>query len=533
MKFHRLIQFICLGLFVLSLGLVPHLPLFPPDTFLRMDPLILMGAGIAGRVVFSFFWIILLLLFTTLLLGRYFCGHVCPLGTSIDVVDKLLAPFRKKRASPFLKAKRIRYLVLVFIMASALLGVSFVFWVSPLALATRLYGTVLLPVIRLLASGGINLLRNFDVEVLAYVVIAVPQFTQVWATSFVLLLIFSGGFFSPRFFCKFLCPSGAVFSLFSYRPLFRRQVEKKKCTECGQCLRHCPMEAIDPGYMEVDTGSCMVCRSCETICPDQAVSFTLSGRSEPIRFSRPRRDLIIAAAAGAGASLLALSNASGFYPPGHVLPGPEGVIRPPGALPEALFLARCVRCGVCMAACPTNTLQPVGLAAGFTGLFSPEISPVMGPCEPQCCQCGRVCPTQAIPLLSKSEKLHAKAGTARILSNRCIAWEQEKSCLICDEICPFDAIELKTLKHYSVAVPFINENKCWGCGFCEYKCPISPGKAIRVEPFGALRLSKGTYSKAAVQQGLDLSIARKKTGHAGGYLKEDESSESLPPGFTD
>ena len=63
-----------------------------------------------------------------------------------------------------------------------------------------------------------------------------------------------------------------------------------------------------------------------------------------------------------------------------------------------LFQAQCIRCGECMRACPTNTLQPAWLRAGPTGMFSPCLTPVRGPCEPLCTRCGDVCPFTAVEL---------------------------------------------------------------------------------------------------------------------------------------
>jgi MauM/NapG family ferredoxin protein len=178
------------------------------------------------------------------------------------------------------------------------------------------------------------------------------------------------------------------------------------------------------------------------------------------------------------------------------------LIRPPGALPEPMFQARCVRCGECVKGCLTNTLQLVWLEAGISGLWTPRITARLAGCEQNCNLCGHICPTGAIRPLSMEDKPFAKVGTARIIPSRCIAWEQNKRCLICDEICPYNAISSQFVPGHTVTVPVIDENRCNGCGYCENKCPVIGESAVVVEPLGELRLASGSYTEKAKELGL-------------------------------
>ena len=128
------------------------------------------------------------------------------------------------------------------------------------------------------------------------------------------------------------------------------------------------------------------------------------------------------------------------------LQGKQALIRPPGALPEGDFLRSCVRCGACMKSCPTNTLQPCLWEGGLAGLWSPKVEPRFAACDQHCNACGRVCPTQAIRSLPLEEKTHARIGTAVIRKEQCLVWAQDKLCLICDEICPYNAIVFRTIE---------------------------------------------------------------------------------------
>jgi ferredoxin len=220
----------------------------------------------------------------------------------------------------------------------------------------------------------------------------------------------------------------------------------------------------------------------------------------------------------------------------------SGLIRPPGALPETEFQARCVRCGECIKGCLTNTLQPVWFEAGLSGMWSPKITARLAGCEQGCNLCGEVCPTAAIRPLTLEEKSFAKVGTARIDKTRCIAWEQDKKCLICDEICPYNAIVSQFAAGHPITVPVIDEDKCNGCGYCECKCPVAGESAIIVEPYGELRLASGSYKEKARELGLvfhakdsveDHTILNRDHGEGKGLpaAPAPKDEKKLPAGF--
>jgi MinD superfamily P-loop ATPase containing an inserted ferredoxin domain len=123
-------------------------------------------------------------------------------------------------------------------------------------------------------------------------------------------------------------------------------------------------------------------------------------------------------------------------------------------------------------------------------------------CEQTCNVCGQVCPTGAIRNLSLIEKQYAKVGTAALLRDRCLAWAQNKRCLICDEQCPYNAIVTIREPQHTVGVPVVIPDKCNGCGQCEDKCPVLGESAIIVSPHGELRLTEGSYVAKAKELGL-------------------------------
>jgi len=537
MVLRRIFQSISLVVFLVLLWFAafPLILPVPVDLFLRMDPMVLVTTLTVTRRIVPALLLAAAIVGLTVVFGRFFCSMVCPLGTTVDITDRLIrrSPVAEDPRSPTLTL--VKYLVLCFVIAAALLGVSLAFLASPISLATRLYGLLGYPVLSLAANAGLTLIRPLaeplGIDALAYAGLASPRFALQWLTVVILGGVFACGLMAPRFWCRYLCPAGAVFALASLSPLLKRRVSPE-CTSCGLCREKCPMDAIAQDPHVTDGSECISCRTCVRVCPVDAVRFSFSPRGllkRTILFSEYRRALILSGMAGLGTALVALTSLKGMAREsvqGQVTD--PSLIRPPGAVPEPLFRGKCVGCGECMKTCPTNTLQPAGLAAGLSGLMSPVIVPRRGPCDPACAACGQVCPTRAIRPLSLDEKRYAKVGTAYVIPHKCIAWEFGRPCLVCDEVCPYGAVELKTVEGISVAVPFVDETKCNGCGFCEYYCPVQARSAIVVEPMDELRLEKG--SDLAMSRELGLSFEPKKKQ---GRVRMPEIPEgSLPPGFT-
>ncbi|MEW6187743.1 MAG: 4Fe-4S dicluster domain-containing protein [Thermodesulfobacteriota bacterium] len=538
MSFRLTVQLINLFLFLFLLGAAISIgsTAFPVDLYLRMDPALVLFTVLSARVFLLAFIPSLIVLAAALILGRVFCSHFCPMGTTLELIGKVRLWGKKRKGLPTYLS-RIKYLLLGFLLGGSFLGVSWVFIASPLSLITRFYGIFIYPLLSLAGESGLTVIRPLAEKIgwtgLVYSRIAVPVFsTQLFILSFFFALFILEGFF-PRFWCRILCPAGAMLALFSRRPLIRRKVAGS-CTDCGKCVRACPMSAIESESIKtIRFPECIVCSTCEKICPEKAISFPgtrVEKEPKAQNLYPERRQFLLAGAAGALTAVSGLTGLDGPKATGKVGKiDHDPMLRPPAALPEAEFLARCVRCGECLAACPTNTLQPVWFESGVMGLFSPKLTPRIGYCDPHCHQCALVCPTGAIAFLSAEERLWVKTGTAVIYKEKCLAWEQKKGCMVCDEVCPYKAVEFRFQEGNPVPVPEVHEERCSGCGYCEHFCPVKPEKAIIISPNGAIRLAKGSYIEAAKKLGLDLSLKQASQG----VLPSDTKplSPSRAPGF--
>ncbi|HHJ11780.1 MAG TPA: ferredoxin-type protein NapG [Chromatiales bacterium] len=157
-------------------------------------------------------------------------------------------------------------------------------------------------------------------------------------------------------------------------------------------------------------------------------------------------------------------------------------LRPPGALAEDDFHAKCIKCGQCVVDCPYDTLKlaaPGDLAPIGTPFFEPRQIPCyMCPDIP----CMNACPTGALTGLERIED--ARMGLAVIDIENCLSWNGLR-CEVCYRVCPVKGKAITTevnprkLSKHAMFVPIVHSDACTGCGMCEEACPTEEA-AIRV-----------------------------------------------------
>ena len=208
--------------------------------------------------VMSFTVFLVLLLALTVVLGRFFCGYVCSFGLLGDAVyaagnalAKKLGIKRKPLPAKLeLVLRGIKYVVLVGICAAVLMG---------------FYTTI-----------------NNNSPWTVFGKLANLSVSNVTAVGAVLLgLVVLGMLLKERFFCEFLCPLGALFSILPTLPTGRMRRQRPKCRKnCAACKHACPVSIEPKGGLLA--GECIMCNGCADVCPQENVTCGLELRADQL-----------------------------------------------------------------------------------------------------------------------------------------------------------------------------------------------------------------------------------------------------------
>ncbi|MGN6641915.1 MAG: 4Fe-4S binding protein, partial [Verrucomicrobiota bacterium] len=467
---------------------------WPVNWFLQLDPLVALGTLLTTCTLYAGLLWGVLTIALTILIGRFFCGWVCPFGALHQFIG-WIGRRRKKHAervalNQFRPAQAIKYYLLIALLSAAAggliseiiqlphhqhtaaswlliavllvltwlalrkvvrtfkealigfliilgawIGISFI--AQPKAFAAASLQTGLLDPIPLIhRSVNLVVLTAFDGSGAAN-----RFYVAAWSIALVFLLALLLNLWIPRFYCRFICPLGALFGVLVRWTPWRIGKRVGECRSCELCENNCE-GACDP-FGTIHTSECLLCMNCLHACRSAKMVYgpnrSASGEVEATGVTR--RGFVIAA--GAGMAMVPAMRLGGFLDHNWN----SNVVRPPGALAEEDFLNRCIKCGQCMRVCPTNVIQPALLEAGLGGLWTPILNFRIGTsgCQLNCIACGQICPTAAIRPLALEEKLGTNAfaaagpirmGTAFVDRGRCLPWAMDVPCIVCQENCP-------------------------------------------------------------------------------------------------
>lgn len=534
---------------------------WPVNLFLWLDPLSAIGTALTTHTLYWPFLWTLAAIILTIIFGRFFCGWVCPFG-ALHQFTGYIANRRKTTASKILlnryrKAQSIKYFILILFLAMAafpsIAAALQTGLLDPIPLVTRSFNLLLLPLVD----------RAFGLAS------ATARFYEgAWFILIIFLAAILLNLIIPRFYCRFICPLGALFGLMGRFAIWRIGKTQSECINCKLCEQSCEGGCEPAGSIRIS--ECVLCFNCLDDCKHRLIGYqtrpSLAGEITGPDISR--RGFVLSLASGIIAvPAVRLSNKLGanWY---------HKIIRPPGALSEEEFLKRCIKCGQCMRVCPTNVIQPGGIEGGLENLWTPVLNNQIGSsgCQLNCVACGQACPTSAIRPITLSEKLGVndfakagpiKIGTAFVDRNRCLPWSMDKPCIVCEENCPVSPKAIYTQESFntirdgiltidsvsgniievkeplvpekfasgdyylqfgygqrskitansdnSIEIsndgevkeipaeggkievqvrlqrPYVDIERCIGCGVCEHECPVSGIKAIRVSAVGETR----------------------------------------------
>jgi ferredoxin len=509
------------------------------ELFLTIDPLVSLSTGVAAR---SWIWSLTsaaIILLVCVFIPRGFCGYLCPLGTVIDLFDWAIAG-RVKRFNVPADGwwVHIKYYLLFGIMVAACCGVLVSGFFAAIPVITR----GLLFIVSPLQTGT---LRGWH--------LVPPPNIGHWISIGLFFAVLGLGFLKPRFWCKYVCPSGAVFSLGNLFRVTERKVEDT-CINCNKCVEICPFDAIKPDFTTRVT-DCTLCQTCGGVCPTHAIKFVdrfnliqLKTYNDPPTHETAlgRRGFLAASvglAAGAAGGLAAAGTATAWGADADNKEKRQPV-RPPGSLPEQSFLQACIRCGECFKACPNDVLHSLGFQQGLEGLWTPHVAADWAGCESSCNACGQVCPTGAIRAIPLEEKRVCRIGLAEVNLQTCLPYAGKEACQLCVDECVhagYNAIEFTRVRTEVDAegnpvedsgflAPVVLADKCVGCGLCQTRCyginvldkHLLPESAIIIRAGEGKedRLASGSYLALRAAEEQSRAEQKKQTGGGESYLPD-------------
>jgi len=195
--------------------------------------------------------VLIILSVLTMITGRIFCGWMCIFGSLNDwiyIVSNKLLKIRfkvNKTADKYLKY--VKYLVLA--------GIAGLVWTGIANLPSGSSPWDAYPQI-----------LDFNYMLKEYLIGAI-----------ILVLIGIGAMFIERFFCRYLCPLGAIFAILSKFKIYKVNKEKSNCGSCKACSLKCSM-GIDLNKVDVvNSGECIQCFNCVSICPKNNARIKAAG----------------------------------------------------------------------------------------------------------------------------------------------------------------------------------------------------------------------------------------------------------------
>ena len=479
---------------------------WPVNWIIELDPLVGLATLLSTRTLYAgLLWGVATIVLT-IILGRFFCGWVCPFGAIHQfvgfVANRKRSVAAKIKLNRYHPAQSIKFWILTFMLTISALELAVEFLRLP---ATQLWlcGILILVVLTFsgiyaVRHGRVNLkkaavffpgfvvlwfllshlfkenqtsaaslqiglldpislvYRSFNLIVLPLIdqtalkLSAVPRlYDGTWLIAAVFLGAVLLNLVIPRFYCRFICPAGALFAVLSRFSLWRIGKISDDCPDCHICEKNC--EGACSPTSEIRFNECVLCVNCINDCRHGLMTYQTapSATGEIPRTNLSRRQFLTATISGA--ALIPMLRVSGSLGSNWN----PAVVRPPGALPENEFLSRCIKCGQCMRICPTNVIHPAGLEGGFEGLWTPTLNFRIGTsgCQFNCIACGHLCPTAAIRPISLDERLGRKRfadqgpikiGTAFIDRGRCLPWAMDRPCIVCQENCPVSPKAIST-----------------------------------------------------------------------------------------
>ena len=431
--------------------------------------------------------VVVALVLLTLLFGRVYCSVICPLGVTQDLFAWIGDRCKKNRYRYHKPLTWLRWTVLGLFVVAMVAGLNVLAaMIAPYSSYGRIVSNLLQPVYVWLNNIFAAIAERH--ESYAFYSVEVKAVSAVTLVTATVMLVLVGGLslWRGRLWCNTICPVGTVLGFVSRWSLMKPMIDKSKCNGCHRCGKNCKAECIDSENQSIDYSRCVACMNCIEKCHAGAIKYkwAVGGKRKATDVdevdSSRRKFIVTTAAVGTAMALQAQEeNIDGGLAviEDKVVPKLNTPLKPAGSQGVRRFSKHCTSCQLCVAECPNHVLRP---SKEMKTLMQPEMVYRDGYCRPECVKCSQVCPTGAIVKITPEEKTAISIGHAVVVAQNCLSAKGDK-CGHCAEVCPVEAVKMVRNEASEYDVPAVDENRCLGCGKCEYLCPARPLAAIYVE----------------------------------------------------
>ncbi len=431
---------------------------------------------------------IVVLVILTIIFGRIYCSVICPLGILQDIFGWFGKKAKKNRYSYSKEKKWLRYAMLVVFIISLVAGIGTLF---QLLAPYSTFGLIATNLLQPVYQAGNNVLAAIAEHYDSYAF----YHSNIWlrslpsliiaAVAFIILLILAWR--NGRTYCNTICPVGTFLSFISRFSFLKIHFDTEKCKNCSLCSKNCKAACIDYKTHTVDATRCVVCGNCIESCKFGALKYDNAKihANAHKEVDTSKRSFLVTSALLTTAALAQqkekMMDGGLAEIQDKVAPDRQTPLTPPGSFSAKHFAQHCTGCQLCISECPNEVLRP---SSDWLHLMMPTMSYERGYCRPECNRCSEVCPAGAIKPISHEDKASTQFGHAVWVKKNCIPLTDGVECGNCARHCPVGAIEMVPSNpddKESPMIPAVNENRCIGCGACEYLCPARPFSAIYVE----------------------------------------------------